>query len=111
MSATFSPRCARQTERFVELRVLPVPPFGPRMQTSREFSLTTGMLSPCLRAMSLWISKRICSGVAGSMTMSSAPASKARLRKPLGDPCPSTITFSPGFWRATPSRSSRARSE
>ena len=111
MSATFSPRCARQTERFVDVSVLPVPPFGPRTQTSREFSLTAGVIAPCLRAMSLWISKRICSGVAGSMTMSSAPASNARLRKPLGDPCPRTMTFSSGFWRATPSRSSRARSE
>ena len=34
MSATLRPRCARQTERFVEVSVLPVPPFGPRMQTS-----------------------------------------------------------------------------
>ena len=43
MSATFSPRCARQTERFVDVSVLPVPPFGPRTQTSREFSLTAGV--------------------------------------------------------------------
>ena len=97
MSATRSPRCARQTERFVELSVLPVPPFGPRMQTSRECSFCGAISTLVLRAMSLWISKRICSGVAGSMTMSSAPASNARLRKPLGDPCPSTITLSSGF--------------
>ena len=43
MSATCSPRCARQTERFVDVSVLPVPPFGPRTQTSREFSLTAGV--------------------------------------------------------------------
>ncbi len=97
MSAIRSPRCARQTARFVDVSVLPVPPLGPRMQTSREFSFAGAWSAPCLRAMSLWISKRICSGVAGSMTMSSAPASNARLRKPLGDPCPSTITLSPGF--------------
>ena len=96
MSATFSPFWARLTERFVDVSVLPVPPFGPRMQTSREFSLTSGVSAPCLRAMSLWISKRICSGVAGSMTMSSAPASNARRRKPFGDPWPSTMTFRSG---------------
>ena len=70
MSATRSPRCARQTERFVEVSVLPVPPFGPRMQMSREFSFCGAISTLVLRAMSLWISKRICSGVAGSMTMS-----------------------------------------
>jgi hypothetical protein len=53
MSATRSPRWARQTERFVDVSVLPVPPFGPRMQTSREFSLTGPCSPPCLRAMSL----------------------------------------------------------
>ena len=79
------------------MSVLPVPPFGPRMQTRREFSFCGAMSTLVLRAMSLWISKRICSGVAGSITMSSAPASNARLRKPLGDPWPSTITFSSGF--------------
>ena len=48
MSATFSPRCARQTERFVDVSVLPVPPFGPRTQTSREFSLTAGRVGALL---------------------------------------------------------------
>ncbi len=97
MSATLSPRCARQTERLVAVSVLPVPPFGPSTQTSFECSEIIGVSSPCFRASSLCTSKRTCSGVAGSMTMSSAPASNARRRKPLGDPCPRTITFISGF--------------
>ena len=48
MSATFSPRCARQTERLVEVSVLPVPPFGPRTQTSREFSVMSGVVRALL---------------------------------------------------------------
>ena len=38
MSATLRPRCASETERFVEVSVLPVPPFGPRTQTRRDWS-------------------------------------------------------------------------
>ncbi len=86
MSATLCPRWARETARFVDVSVLPVPPLGPRTQTRREFSAASGVLSPSFRASILCTSKRTCSGVAGSMTMSSAPASNARLRKPFGDP-------------------------
>ena len=90
MSATFCAALARARRRgCVDVSVLPVPPFGPRTQTSREFSFCERRLRALLAGhRACWISKRICSGVAGSMTMSSAPASNARRRKPLGDPWP-----------------------
>ena len=53
MSATRSPRCARQTARFVDVSVLPVPPFGPRTQTSREFSFDDRRLGALLAGQQL----------------------------------------------------------
>ena len=48
MSATRSPRWAKATARFVAVSVFPVPPFGPRMQTSRELIRSSGRLGSLL---------------------------------------------------------------
>ena len=109
MSATWRPRCARDTERFVEVSVLPVSGLL-RPEDADEARLVGGAadrVPALLSASILCTSNRTCSGAAGSMTMSSAPASNARLRKPFGDPCPRTITFRSGACWATASRSSR----
>jgi hypothetical protein len=52
--------------------------------------------------MSLWISKRICSGVAGSMTMSSCAGLERAPEEAVGRPVAEHHHVQrPGFWRAT----------
>ena len=87
MTSTFCPASASATARLQDVSVLPVPPFGPRTQTSRPSSLAARAAAPLrgARAIALLMTNRSCSFVCGNSAMSAAPTSNARRRKPLGD--------------------------
>ena len=105
------PRWASTTARFVDVSVLPVPPFGPSTATIRALSCPDAAFEPRRRCTVLWIAKRTCSPDWGSGRMSSAPSSKILRTKPAGEPSARMITGRSGSSRTARSTRNTARSE
>jgi hypothetical protein len=86
------PERASETPRFVDTSVLPVPPLGPSTQIIGASAMPLATAAPRRRATAFSSAKAIRSGGSGSVRMSSAPDSKTRRTKPLGDPVVRTTT-------------------
>jgi hypothetical protein len=112
MTATRLPAVASAAVRFDVVTVLPVPPLGPSTQTIEPRPPVAAALALARRRATTFCSvKRTRSGDSGRRTTSSAPISKSRLRKPLGEDSDRTTIASSGCSRAVLPISESARSE